>query len=292
MRLRAMVAGALVLAAAGCAAAEADPGAQVAGTGTTQIPPAVRSDPSPTPPDEWHDSDGDGLPDVKEAEIGTDPQRRDSDGDGLDDLFELLQSITDPLEVATYDGVPDPLSDIDGDRLGVLEELDLGTDPLEKDTDGDGLTDGDEVDSGTDPLDAHDPGVPEVGGLAVLHDGGEAEVSVLAEVAPAMAEQIQVSVDEDHVTWRDSPVRLGPFVSVAARLEAVAVTLAYPRSVVGDLEAGGLLVIAESIEDPPELLDVGWDPSLEAFTVQATVGPDEYPLFVLVDRVAFLAQFD
>ena len=65
------------------------------------------------------DSDGDGLTDDEEADIGTDPNDPDTDDDGLND----------------------------GD------EVDLGTDPLNPDTDGDGVNDGDEVDCGSDPLD-------------------------------------------------------------------------------------------------------------------------------------------
>lgn len=67
------------------------------------------------------DSDGDGLTDDEEAELGTDPNNPDTDGDGL----------TDWEEVNIYD-----------------------TEPLLFDTDGDGVGDGDEVFSNpsTDPL--------------------------------------------------------------------------------------------------------------------------------------------
>jgi thiol-disulfide isomerase/thioredoxin len=64
------------------------------------------------------DSDGDGLTDTEEAELGSDPQSSDSDGDGLDDA----------------------------------EELELGTDPTLSDTDTDGLSDSVELDAGSDPL--------------------------------------------------------------------------------------------------------------------------------------------
>jgi hypothetical protein len=56
------------------------------------------------------DSDGDGLTDAEEHELGTDPHLADSDGDGLNDLQEYL----------------------------------LGTDPWLMDTDGDGIPDGDD----------------------------------------------------------------------------------------------------------------------------------------------------
>ncbi|MFX0098563.1 MAG: PKD domain-containing protein [Candidatus Hodarchaeota archaeon] len=43
------------------------------------------------------DSDGDGLTDIQEAEIGTDPHNPDSDGDGYPDSLELDEG-TDPLQ--------------------------------------------------------------------------------------------------------------------------------------------------------------------------------------------------
>jgi hypothetical protein len=63
------------------------------------------------PPDAGLDTDGDGLPDDRELELGTDPKNPDSDGDGLND----------------------------GD------EIDFGSDPNNPDSDGDGFTDGEEV---------------------------------------------------------------------------------------------------------------------------------------------------
>ena len=64
------------------------------------------------------DTDEDGLTDLEEEELGTDPENADSDGDGLSDS----------------------------------EELDEGTDPLVADTDADGYSDGEEYDLGTNPL--------------------------------------------------------------------------------------------------------------------------------------------
>jgi len=62
------------------------------------------------------DTDGDGLSNAEEAELGTDPELADTDGDGLDD--------------------------------GAEQEI--GSDPLNADTDGDGLSDGDEVGLGVE----------------------------------------------------------------------------------------------------------------------------------------------
>lgn len=75
------------------------------------------------------DTDGDGLSDERERELGTDPEQADTDGDGLPDG----------------------------------EELERETDPNTADTDGDGIPDGEELERGLDPLEAWD-GVGLTGG--------------------------------------------------------------------------------------------------------------------------------
>ncbi|MHA1976338.1 MAG: hypothetical protein ACW98I_05500 [Candidatus Hodarchaeales archaeon] len=124
------------------------------------------------------DSDGDGLTDIFETQIGTDPTKMDSDGDGLPDGVELAVYRTDPriydmdsdglsdgAEVSYYEGRNlDPLGDYDSDNLphvkdndsdsdGLLDGEEVNgsnpysftSDPLKKDTDGDGLLDIEEV---------------------------------------------------------------------------------------------------------------------------------------------------
>ncbi len=88
------------------------------------------------------DSDGDGLSDAEEEDLGTDPENADSDGDGLSDGVEVNSTETDPLD-----------SDSDDDGLEDGTEInETGTDPNNGDSDGDGLEDGTEVnDTETDP---------------------------------------------------------------------------------------------------------------------------------------------
>ncbi len=99
------------------------------------------------------DTDGDGLSDGLEADLGTDPNDTDTDEDLVSDGDEY-DAGSDPLNGSS---VPD---DIDGDLLSNEQEADLGTDPLDADTDDDGLTDFGEIGfepgsgTGTDPLDA------------------------------------------------------------------------------------------------------------------------------------------
>jgi uncharacterized repeat protein (TIGR01451 family)/MYXO-CTERM domain-containing protein len=124
------------------------------------------------------DPDGDGLTNIQEAALGTDPNDADSDDDGIPDGLEVAlgldplnpdtdgDGVQDGTELGYTAGVPDP------DGPGPLQGTDPAvflpdsdptttTDPLEPDTDGDGLLDGEEdadrngrVDAGeTDPND-------------------------------------------------------------------------------------------------------------------------------------------
>ena len=88
------------------------------------------------------DTDGDGVSDEREKELGTDPNNPDTDGDGL----------TDGQEVGT---------DVDKDGKAVKDEngkpkVDdskaTKTDPTKADTDGDGINDGDEVNGTKNPF--------------------------------------------------------------------------------------------------------------------------------------------
>lgn len=101
------------------------------------------------------DSDGDGVSNLNEYRIGTNPLIRDSnaqttgddgdgdyDGDGLSNRQENLlgTSLTN--------------SDSDGDGISDALELQLRLNPTKADTDGDGISDSAELAAGTDPLDA------------------------------------------------------------------------------------------------------------------------------------------
>ena len=87
------------------------------------------------------DTDGDGLGDSEEQALGTDPAKTDSDDDGLADNEE---TVTDPLD-----------ADSDDDGLTDGQEVtETMTDPNNADSDGDGASDGVEVATQTDPLDA------------------------------------------------------------------------------------------------------------------------------------------
>jgi len=86
------------------------------------------------------DDDNDGLLDLLEETLGTNPKVRDSDGDGWEERMEV-DCATDPTNASS---VP---SDVDGDGV---------CDMLEADPDNDGWSSEDEAACMTDPLDPED----------------------------------------------------------------------------------------------------------------------------------------
>lgn len=95
------------------------------------------------------DSDGDGLLNVEEVGLGTDPFKADTDGDGLTDGEEVKVYGTDPKK-----------QDTDGDTLlDGVEVKELGTSPINQDTDGDGIKDNIDTDPGKLPTPTNTPTV-------------------------------------------------------------------------------------------------------------------------------------
>ncbi|WEL16430.1 Putative membrane-associated trancriptional regulator [Halorhabdus sp. SVX81] len=83
--------------------------------------------------DAEEDPDNDNLTNIREQELGTDPQSPDTDSDQLTDSRE--QEI----------GTNATEADTDADGLEDNVEIEFGTDPLDPDTDDDGILDGNET---------------------------------------------------------------------------------------------------------------------------------------------------
>jgi hypothetical protein len=76
------------------------------------------------------DADNDGLPNVEEVNLGTDPSKADTDGDGLNDGDEVKKYGTNPLDIDTdHDGVNDGT------------EVAKGCSPVNPDSNGNGIPD-------------------------------------------------------------------------------------------------------------------------------------------------------
>ena len=138
----------------------------------------VNNTDTPDTPDEYLDSDKDGLYDEEEVLFETDKNNPDTDGDGLTDYEELLLG-TDPLTPNEYDESKDSdsdgltdieeaqkyrtdpnASDTDGDGLNDYDEIYVyKTDPLKEDTDEDSLSDGFEIEHGLDPNEKSTDGI-------------------------------------------------------------------------------------------------------------------------------------
>jgi len=101
------------------------------------------------------DSDGDGLPDAIEEQLGSSVTLSDTDGDGLSDLVEC-RLMDDPVQVPGPGTAGEGAADRDGDGLNDAEEKLLGTNPERFDTDQDGMPDGLEVRFWTDPISRDD----------------------------------------------------------------------------------------------------------------------------------------
>ena len=101
-----------------------------------------------------NDSDGDGLGNISEKTLGTDPLKSDTDADGEDDKTEIGSDLQHPKDT-DGDGKNDAIEsdDVDADNDGVVNELDADDNDPNNDSDGDGYGNLDEKNASADPLD-------------------------------------------------------------------------------------------------------------------------------------------
>lgn len=135
---------------------------------------ADAADAFPSDPDEWldtdedgigdngdTDADNDGLTNAEEAAIGTDKLDSDSDDDGYVDGSDNCPSAANDDQLDTDGDETGDACDADDDNDGLTdaEEAAVGSDSKDADTDGDGWNDGYEVNtSGTSPTNSDTDG--------------------------------------------------------------------------------------------------------------------------------------
>lgn len=111
------------------------------------------------PADAGENPDNDGLTNLREYQLGTDPEDADTDNDGLNDGPEVDQHGSSPL-----------LADTDSDRLSDLAEVTIHlTDPDDPDSDDDNFSDYYEISTGSSPTNSAD--TPNGTSITVLGSG-------------------------------------------------------------------------------------------------------------------------
>lgn len=201
------------------------------------------------------DTDGDGLSDANEAELGTNPQKVDTDADGLTDYQETILG-TNPLKLDTdndsvsdynedcdedgikngaeYQGGTNPvLYDTDADGLSDYEEINTyNTNPTITDTDDDGATDGWEIQNGTNPLEANES-------FDVTATSGEDDSSVALTVSTTLSGEQANSLRIDSTNTLDYPLLTPDIpgyldtaydISVDGEIDSATLSFAYDTS--------------------------------------------------------------
>lgn len=143
------------------------------------------------------DTDNDGLSDYLEIfRIATNPAAADTDGDGIPDGGEDsdLDGLSNLRELEL--GTDPTKADTDSDGLTDAQELDYLTDPLKWDTDGDGAADGLEATLGTDPQTADARFVVRRAAEAC---NDRVSVSVNATLSGAQIDTLVIEALDDHL---------------------------------------------------------------------------------------------
>jgi Tol biopolymer transport system component len=129
------------------------------------------------------DTDGDGLTNAQELQVGTNPNLVDTDGDGLNDMDEQRAG-TNPL-----------ITDSDGDGLSDGQEvLVLHTSPINADTDGDGQPDNVDSDPGHLPTPIVATVVPATLAPATLAPAEPTSTVVIQAAAPPVVVNLNGSI--------------------------------------------------------------------------------------------------
>ncbi len=167
------------------------------------------------------DEDQDGLTNLEEYQVASNPSEADTDGDTLNDADEVRvhqtrpdladsdgDSLDDAAEINVHESDPNVV-DTDGDSLRDGDEVNVHqTDPTVADSDTDGVDDATEVELGTDPNDPTDiPVLYTPLWLLGLQNGNQSEFSQESGASPAPGSAMEQ--DDDYYFAGTYPGEIG-----------------------------------------------------------------------------------
>lgn len=239
------------------------------------------------------DTDQDGLTDYQEiAILGTDPLNKDSNGDGITDDQEDADN-DGVINVREFELGTNPIcSDSDYDGLSDLKEIELGTNPLSEDTDKDTLSDGYEVDHGMNPLVFDDVSQTVTKNFTKEELGVEdASIGFSMEInAPQTALQtLEVVTAEDIMLNASIPGYIGEAfeITMDGSFESAAVTMTFDESLLS--EEGFYPAIYYYNEDAKLLKEV----AVQTVTGnQVTAHLEHFSKYILLNKTAFDQVWD
>lgn len=292
------------------ATATPTPVISVTPTNTATVTPTAMPTDYPEDIDWETDSDSDGLPDDLEDYYGTDKNDKDSDDDGVSDLYEIMLE-TDPL-IPDDNGKADldsdgltnakeselgtnPLSkDSDSDDLSDGEEVNVyGTDPTEYDTDGDGIGDGEEISIGKNPLAASDKEVRVLQTISKEISNSDDPAIVSVDIEMATMGNIEYVVDVDdmyNVDMYSTDVygRVGSPLEFSSieEFDTTTVTIHYDETKLGDTEEENLGILWYDEESGFYIIQeqAVVDPEKDTITVDL----EHFSTYVIVDLLKWL----
>ena len=245
------------------------------------------------------DTDGDGLPDGYELfHLGTDPNLKDTNQNGIQDGEDDTDE--DGLSnLQEYSLGSNPIEqDTDWDGLSDYDEVNLyGTNPLFKDTDNDGLEDGDELLLGFDPLN------PDTNNNGVLDGNEKIEQSfeqIINEDEKPEITNVAVSINTNGNINKTTTIKnmykidtlssevvglIGVPVEIntTSKFNEATITFTYDESKLGDTAEEDLAIMWYNEEENwYEILDQ--DSTVDAENNTVSVVTNHFSTYLVVDR--------
>ena len=218
------------------------------------------------------DSDYDGLTNIYEITIGTNPLSKDTDDDNINDYDEINIYNTDPLN-----------PDSDGDGVSDGNEIILGLDPLNTDTNNDGTFDGDELFLQSVSLDRFDQNLFDnnlaVPSLEVLADANINSNIIINEYNGTLKGEERAYVGKV-IEIVNADITDG---TISFTLDEIYTVKSYT---VGQIETNGLLICYYDGEDTVPL-ETEYDDETRMLTAEI----DSSGIYFVVDVISWLDDY-